>query len=161
MKLFIALRALIYMTGFVFLWGWLAFSMRPYDSRFGFSLPTWSVSLGILLLVIGISIAVACIGFFVVQGHGTPAPFDAPRKLVVAGPYRYVRNPMYVGGFTALIGFGLLLRSISALLFALVPAVLVNFFVFFYEEPRLRKQFGTSYENYCRTVSRWIPRLPS
>jgi protein-S-isoprenylcysteine O-methyltransferase Ste14 len=161
MKLFIALRALIYMTGFVLLWGWLSLNMRPYDARFGFSLPGWSGSLGILLLVIGFGIAVACAGFFVVQGHGTPAPFDAPRKLVVAGPYRYVRNPMYVGGFLALIGFGLLLRSFSALLFALVPVVLFNFFVLFYEEPQLRKQFGTSYENYCRTVNRWIPRLPS
>ena len=60
------------------------------------------------------------VGIFVVRGRGTPAVFDAPREFVVVGPYKYVRNPMYIGALTLLIGFGLYQHSISILVFSLL-----------------------------------------
>jgi protein-S-isoprenylcysteine O-methyltransferase Ste14 len=106
--LLIALRAAVFGSGFALLWGWAAWSLhRRYDSTFGFALPEWTCPLGIALLAAGGVLALACITAFVIRGEGTPAPFDPPRKFVAVGPYRFVRNPMYIGGFLALLGFGL------------------------------------------------------
>ncbi len=156
--LFIALRALIYMTGFVFLWAWIAMSVRAHDQGFGAALPAWMEIPGIVLMALGGIIALVCAGFFIVQGKGTPAVFDAPREFVAAGLYRYVRNPMYIGGLILLIGFGLLQRSISILLLSLAFFSLVHLFVVFYEEPNLKTRFGANYKLYCQAVRRWIPR---
>ena len=95
------------------------------------------------------------------RGHGTPALFDAPRRLVGAGPYRFVRNPMYIGGALLLLGFGLDRQSPSIILF--VPAwwLLFHLLVVFYEETALRGRFGADYLAYCRRTSRWIPRSQS
>ncbi len=154
---FIALRAFIYVTGFVFLWSWVALSVRSLDRSLEVVLPAWTRTLGIILGVIGGLLGLLCVGVFVAQGRGTPAPFDAPEEFVAVGPYRYVRNPMYIGGLTVLIGFGLYERSVSILFLCLLVFLLVHLFVIFYEEPTLREKFGATYEEYCRTVSRWIP----
>src|SRR5437660_210854 len=68
---------------------------------------------GAALTCMGGGLALWCIGTFVVLGRGTPAPFDPPRRLVVRGPYRYVRNPMYVGAFLALAGVAVVYRSLA------------------------------------------------
>ncbi len=158
--LFVALRALVYVTGFVLLWGWVALRVRAYDRSLGVALPTWMEIPGIVLAALGAAIALACVGTFVVRGRGTPAPFDAPREFVAAGPYKYVRNPMYIGALAALIGFGLYLHSVWTLLLCLALFLFVHLFVLFYEEPTLREQFGATYQNYCETVRRWIPSVP-
>ena len=106
-------------------------------------------------------LALWCLVVFVVRGHGTPAPFDAPRKLVAIGPYRYIRNPMYVGGGLALLGFGLLQTSPSIVLFVPVWWLLFHVMVLVYEEPVLRAKFGSDYDDYCRRIPRWIPSLRS
>ena len=105
-------------------------------------------------------ITISCFVNFFLVGKGTPAPFDAPRHLVVSGPYRYVRNPMYLGAGLVLVGCGILFAQFSGVLvgYALGIVVLVNLFVFLYEEPTLRHKFGAEYEEYCRNVRRWIPR---
>lgn len=157
--LFDAIRALIYSTGFILLWGWLAVSVRPYDARMGVAIPSWMASLGLLFTIAGGVLAFLCIATFVLRGHGTPAPFDAPRQFVIVGPYRYVRNPMYVGGFAVLLGLSIYLRSVSILLLSLAFCIAVNLFVHLYEEPHLRDVFGNTYEEYCRAVPRWLPRL--
>jgi protein-S-isoprenylcysteine O-methyltransferase Ste14 len=158
--LFIALRSAVFGAGFVLLWGWAAWSLhRRYGPTFGFALPEWTSPLGIALLTVGGVLALACITAFVIRGEGTPAPFDPPRKFVAAGPYRFVRNPMYIGGFLVLCGFGLYERSPAILFFALPWLLLAHLFVIFYEEPHLRTTFGTSYDNYCSAVRRWLPRL--
>jgi protein-S-isoprenylcysteine O-methyltransferase Ste14 len=74
----------------------------------------WQVA-GMLLGACGAAIALTCILTFVFAGKGTPAPFDPPRRLVVQGPYRVVRNPMYVGAGLALAGAGIFYRSIFVL----------------------------------------------
>lgn len=99
-------------------------------------------------------IALLCIVTFFIKGEGTPAPFDAPKKFVASGPYKIVRNPMYLGGLTILIGFGFYENSISNLLFSILWILSANIFIINYEEPTLRKRFGITYDNYCKTVKR-------
>jgi protein-S-isoprenylcysteine O-methyltransferase Ste14 len=155
-----AIRAAIYSAGFVFFWACAALRVRRYDTALGVSLPSWLLIPGIVFIAIGAPIALFCIITFVVKGRGTPAPFDAPRQLVAAGPYRWVRNPMYLGAGLIVVGYGFYVHSLAVLLLAAAMWIAVHLFVYFYEEPTLRAKFDGSYENYCRTVSRWIPRPP-
>jgi protein-S-isoprenylcysteine O-methyltransferase Ste14 len=84
-----------------------------------------------------------------------------PQRLVVVGFYRYVRNPMYVGFFVGLLSLWVVFgrASQSALIVALVAVVGVALFVRLYEEPTLRMKFGADYDEYCRNVPRWVPRM--
>lgn len=156
--LLLALRALVYMTGFLFVFGWIARRVRAFDGSLGV-LPAWSPSLGIVLAVAGGLVVLACAGVFIVRGRGTPAVFDPPREFVAVGPYKYVRNPMYIGGLTLLVGFGLYERSVAILVLCVVLLLAVHGFVVFFEEPQLRARFSAGYEQYCRDVRRWVPRL--
>jgi protein-S-isoprenylcysteine O-methyltransferase Ste14 len=158
--LIIALRAVVYMTGFFAVFGWVALSVRAFDPQLGIVLPAWAPFLGMVMMVPGAVLGLCCAGMFITRGRGTPAPFDAPRDFVAVGPYRFVRNPMYVGGLAFLAGFGLYAGSVSILIMACVLFGVVHLFVVLYEEPTLRRQFGTTYEAYCRAVHRWIPRRP-
>jgi protein-S-isoprenylcysteine O-methyltransferase Ste14 len=155
----IGLRAVVYMTAFLLFFAWLALRVRAFDRLLQVTLPDGVEIPGIVLMVAGGVLALACAGTFIVRGKGTPAPFDAPREFVAVGPYRYVRNPMYVGGLGLLAGFGLYERSISILLMALALLLVVHLMVVIYEEPTLRKLFGATYQEYCRTTARWIPTL--
>jgi protein-S-isoprenylcysteine O-methyltransferase Ste14 len=159
--IFLALRSVIYMTGFLFFFGWIALLVRSFDQRFGLSLPAAAEIPGAILEVLGAFLVLACAGVFISRGRGTPAIFDAPRAFVAIGPYRFVRNPMYIGGLILLIGFALYERSISILVLALLLFALVHLFVLLYEEPTLVRKFGRSYQEYRRAVRRWIPRWPA
>ena len=157
--LFIAVRAAIFGTGFIFLWGWVALSLHHrYDITLGIVLSDWARGLGIALMAAGGTLAFACVTIFVTSGEGTPAPFDPPRKFVAVGPYRSVRNPMYIGGFIVLFGFGLYEQSVVILLFTLPWLLSAHLFVILYEEPHLRSVFGAQYDAYRRSVRRWLPR---
>jgi protein-S-isoprenylcysteine O-methyltransferase Ste14 len=158
--LWIALRAALYTTGFIFLWGWLAYRAHLQDGRLGLTLPEWLAPFGIGLMAVGAVIALACIATFVVRGRGTPAPFDAPRAFVASGPYRWVRNPMYVGGFLILAGYALCAGSVAALGVAFGMLLAAHLFVLLYEEPTLERRFGDSYRAYRRSTRRWIPGPP-
>lgn len=114
---------------------------------------------GMLATAIGGALAVWCVLAFVVVGHGTPAPFDPPRRLVARGPYRYVRNPMYLGATIALAGAALFYGSPALAVYAAVFLIAMHAFVVLYEEPTLRASFGQEYERYCDEVRRWWPRL--
>src|SRR5947209_3771425 len=111
--------------------------------------------------VLGFAVALRCIWDFGWTGQGTPAPVAPPQRLVVVGFYRYVRNPMYVGFAAGWTGLWVILGHGNAGLITAVAAVAlgVHLFVVFYEEPTLRKKFGADYEEYCRNVRRWGPRL--
>jgi len=117
----------------------------------------WQVA-GILVGAAGGAIAVMCILTFVFAGRGTPAPFDPPRRLVADGPYRIVRNPMYVGAGLALGGAALFYQSARLLGYAGLFLLVTHLFVVLYEEPTLRRTFAEDYEAYCRQVGRWWPK---
>jgi protein-S-isoprenylcysteine O-methyltransferase Ste14 len=160
MKLWIALRAIAYATVFVTAFGWFALELRRYDDDLGGSLPLWLAIPGFILILAGAALIIACIAVFVTRGRGTQVPFDAPRVLVPSGPYRYVRNPMYIGMAAALAGFALVSRSPAMLVFSAVALAAFHAFVVLYEEPHLQRLFGPTYADYRAGVRRWIPRVP-
>ncbi|HEV2288580.1 MAG TPA: isoprenylcysteine carboxylmethyltransferase family protein [Candidatus Acidoferrales bacterium] len=157
---FNALRTVLYASGFIFFFAWIALQVRAYDSNFGFALPAATVAVGMVLMIIGATLGISCVATFVVRGRGTPAPFDPPRQFVAVGPYRYVRNPMYLGGFTLLLGLALDLRSVSIVLMTIVLMFAIHLLVVLYEEPILKRKFDGPYESYLATVRRWLPRVP-
>jgi protein-S-isoprenylcysteine O-methyltransferase Ste14 len=122
-------------------------------------LATLVVIAGAALLGLGGGLMYRTISLFAALGRGTPAPWDPTRRLVVAGPYRHVRNPMITGVLSVLLGEGLVLGS---------PAILVTAAIFFavnatyiplVEEPGLVDRFGDEYLAYRRNVPRWVPRI--
>jgi protein-S-isoprenylcysteine O-methyltransferase Ste14 len=119
----------------------------------------WPSFLALLLLGGGALLLAAASKGFAVEGEGTPAPYDPPVRLVVRGPYRYVRNPMYVALAFMILGIARWMRAPGVLVYLAVLLVGFHLFIVFYEEPTLRRVFGAAYEDYLRRVPRWIPRL--
>ncbi|HEV8609361.1 MAG TPA: isoprenylcysteine carboxylmethyltransferase family protein [Thermoanaerobaculia bacterium] len=113
---------------------------------------------GAPLIVVGAAILLYCVLGFASKGKGTLSPVDPPKRLVTSGLYRFVRNPMYVGGVLVLVGQAILLRSSGLLLYAFIWWLAVHLFIVLYEEPHLRSVFGSEYEEYRRGVPRWIAR---
>lgn len=107
----------------------------------------------------GAALALWCIRTFAFVGHGTPAPFDPPRRLVVRGPYRVVRNPMYIGAGLVLAGAALFYHPGPLLGYAGLFFLIPHLFVVWCEEPALRRAFGGEYEAYLRRVCRWWPTV--
>src|SRR5687767_11507283 len=116
---------------------------------------------GLVIGAIGAFVAVWCIATFVTVGRGTPMPLDPPRRLVDAGPYRLVRNPMYIGAGLALMGAALFYESWALLGYCAAFAIVMHLFVVRYEEPTLRASFGDDYVRYCQRVRRWWPARSS
>ena len=155
-RLFAIFRALIVAPAFISLWTYFV--------------PKWIVGtrafesprpIGWIVMAIGAAIGLPCVWEFAWRGLGTPAPFDPPRRLVVSGPYRWVRNPMYLGMGIALIGEAIVFPNLTVTIVVMVALLfaIVTLFVVGYEEPTLRRMFGADYEAYTRSVHRWMPRL--
>jgi protein-S-isoprenylcysteine O-methyltransferase Ste14 len=157
--MWVLIRAITYAS--VFIGFLLVFLPTRVLSWSGIREPTvfgiWQIA-GTIVATLGAAIAVWCILTFVFVGKGTPAPFDPPRRLVIRGPYRMVRNPMYLGAAISLAGAALFYRSILLLAYAALFGLITHLFVVFYEEPVLRRTFGGDYDAYCRGVGRWWPR---
>ena len=115
---------------------------------------------GMILVTVGTIIALWCVFTFVFIGKGTPAPFDPPRKLVIRGPYRFVRNPMYIGAAAVILGAGIILSSPSIAILAFAFLLIMHLVVVIYEEPVLADKFGDSYQQYRSSVHRWLIRTP-
>lgn len=115
--------------------------------------------LGLVPVTAGAALLLSCIWLFAAVGRGTPAPFDPPKTFVAVGPYRYVRNPMYVGVLLMLVGEAAVFGAPELLEYALVVWLATHVFVLLYEEPTLRRKFGSSYAEYVGRVPRWIPAL--
>ncbi|HYU52771.1 MAG TPA: isoprenylcysteine carboxylmethyltransferase family protein [Gemmatimonadaceae bacterium] len=113
---------------------------------------------GVVIGSMGAALALWCIGTFIVIGRGTPAVFDPPRRLVVVGPYKFVRNPMYIGAALALAGAALFYGSWALLWYCVAFALITHLFVVVYEEPTLRATFGDAYVGYSQRVHRWWPK---
>jgi protein-S-isoprenylcysteine O-methyltransferase Ste14 len=119
-----------------------------------------TVLAGGLLVVAGTALYLICAFWgFALRGSGTPAPIDPPKKLVVVGPYRVVRNPMYLSVLCVMLGEALAFRSVALAEIGCAFFAFTVLFVTLYEEPILRRKFGAEYEAYCRQVPRWVPRL--
>lgn len=151
--------SLVVGAAFFALWFWLL------PSWLGFRVDTagaarwrWTAAVP---SVLGFAVALRCVWDFGWTGHGTPAPLAPPKRLVVVGFYRFVRNPMYLGFFTGWTGLWVVFghANLAAIAVACLVVLGVHLFVLSYEEPTLRKMFGAEYEEYCRNVPRWLPRL--
>lgn len=146
-------------AGFFALWFWLL------PGWLGFHVDLASVAawrwIAAVPSMLGFAVALRCVWDFGRTGHGTPAPVAPPKRLVVVGFYRYVRNPMYVGFLTGWTGLWIVFGRASrgALEVATLTVAAVALFVRLYEEPTLRRMFGAEYEEYCRNVRRWVPRV--
>lgn len=156
--MFVVIRAVVYASAFIGLF--LVFIPSRLLQRSGLEARPEAGLMQILGMVVaaaGGALALWCILSFATLGRGTPAPFDPPRQLVVRGPYRYVRNPMYIGAALALLGAALVYRSAAIAGYALAFLLVLHAFVLWYEEPTLRRLFGAEYEAYTQTVRRWWP----
>ena len=112
--------------------------------------------LAIFIFALGMVILLYCIGMFAIKGKGTLAPVDPTKKLVVAGLYKFTRNPMYIGVMLMLIGESIFFRSGGLLIYAILVFTLFNLFIIVHEEPRLRSDFGAEYQEYMSRVRRWL-----
>jgi protein-S-isoprenylcysteine O-methyltransferase Ste14 len=120
-------------------------------------LPAW---IGAVLIGAGLVLYLWCLWLFAKVGRGTPGPWDAPRHLVVVGPYRWVRNPIYLAAFAVIAGQAALFASLPVLVWGVVAAVFEHVFVVAYEEPTLEATFGAEYTAYRTSVRRWLPTPP-
>ena len=114
---------------------------------------------GIALFLFGMPVLGEAMVRFVREGRGTPAPILPTERLVAAGLYRHVRNPMYIGVVSMILGQGFFFGSRAVTLYAACAAVAFHLFVRLYEEPTLHARFGAEYDTYTRQVPRWRPRL--
>jgi protein-S-isoprenylcysteine O-methyltransferase Ste14 len=112
------------------------------------------------VIAAGLVLYVACVWGFAVVGRGTPGLWDAPRRVVATGPYRWVRNPIYLAALLIVAGEAWLFLSAALLLYAAGLAIAFHLIVTCYEERRLRARFGREYGAYLGQVSRWLPRRP-
>jgi protein-S-isoprenylcysteine O-methyltransferase Ste14 len=114
---------------------------------------------GLWMLAIGLTLFISSLRRFAGDGEGTLAPWDPPRRLVIRGPYRYVRNPMISGVVFVLFGEALMLLSRPHAIWAATFLVINVIYIPLFEEPQLHARFGASYDEYCKHVPRLIPRL--
>jgi protein-S-isoprenylcysteine O-methyltransferase Ste14 len=127
----------------------------------GFKRPQGGVLmwLGALCMVLGAAVYFRCAWEFAVRGLGTPAPIAPTKFLVTTALHRYVRNPMYMGVALVIVGEAAFFGALHLVEYAALMLLIAHLFVVFYEEPTLRRQFGESYEEYRRSVPRWIPKF--
>jgi len=114
----------------------------------------------VVLIGAGLGLYFACLWLFANVGGGTPGPWDAPRRFVAVGPYRWVRNPIYLAALLVVIGEACLFGSLPLLVYAAALAAGCGVFVVRFEEPTLHRRFGVEYDQYRCRVSRWLPRPP-
>ena len=151
---------------FVFFWiapasvaGWIPWLLTRWQVQaplFGIPAIRW---LGVALIAVGAISVIECFWRFAVVGLGTPAPVAPTEHLVVSGLYQYVRNPMYLGLLTAIVGQALLFGSMGLLWYAILVWLAFFAFVVSVEEPSLQRRFGSQYEAYRAHVRRWWPRF--
>lgn len=98
--------------------------------------------------------------FYFMKAKGTPVPINPPSKLIIRGPYAYVRNPMVAGVFILLLGTGILIDSVS-LVFIFLPffIVLMLLELKYIEEPELEKRLGNEYIEYKKRIPMFFPKI--
>jgi protein-S-isoprenylcysteine O-methyltransferase Ste14 len=114
---------------------------------------------GWVFVAAGAAVLVGAFVRFAREGRGTPAPVAPTETLVVGGPYRYVRNPMYLAVLSVVAGQALVLWRPVLVAYGAALAVAFVAFVLAYEEPTLRRRYGAGYDAYRDAVPGWWPRL--
>ena len=118
------------------------------------------LGLAVCLFALGVGLYLRAVWDFAVLGKGTPAPIDAPKRLVVQGIYRYTRNPLYISMLVVIAGWAALFGTAVPIAYAAGLFVLYSLVIRLHEEPRLAREFGDEYAAYTQQVGRWLPRLP-
>ena len=116
---------------------------------------------GAAVFLLGLGLFIWCVSLFARRGQGTIMPWDPTQRLVVAGPYRHVRNPMISSVLFMVAGQALIWGSALTAALAAFFFVVNHFYFIYSEEPGLIKRFGDSYRTYKANVPRWLPRLRS
>lgn len=146
------------MTAVLIPWTVLSVERRSGDG----SSPWVGVQLGaVFLFVAGCALQLRCIVVFQRVGKGTPSPLLPPRKLVVSGPYRWVRNPMNIGELLVLSALAAWFLSPGLFLYVLLAWGAFHWFIVSVEEARLAEEFAEEYARYKVAVNRWLPMLAS
>ncbi|MDH3737579.1 MAG: isoprenylcysteine carboxylmethyltransferase family protein [Alphaproteobacteria bacterium] len=114
---------------------------------------------GLVAAVSGLVLAVWTGRLFMILGQGTPAPWDPPQKLVVAGPYRHVRNPMITSVLLILVGESLFFQSSEIGMWMIIFFIVNGIYFPLSEEKGLEQRFGEDYRRYKQNVPRWLPRM--
>jgi protein-S-isoprenylcysteine O-methyltransferase Ste14 len=136
---------------------WLISGWNVHWPRSAFSIAV--MALGGALVAVAVVVVIRNFVRFVVDGRGTPSPVLQTERLVVGGDYRFVRNPMYLGVISAILGQAMIFGSLALLVYALAVWAMMASFVRWYEEPLLLNRYGEEYERYQRGVRAWVPRL--
>lgn len=152
----LALRALLFTVvvpgaGGVCVPWWILANDGPLPAQ-----PAWPA---VVPIAAGVALYAWCLWLFATVGRGTPATWDAPRRVVTAGPYGVIRNPIYLAALLIVAGEAWLFLSVPVLGYAILLAVGFQVLVVGYEEPTLTSRFGSEYEAYWQRVPRWLPHL--
>jgi protein-S-isoprenylcysteine O-methyltransferase Ste14 len=129
--------------------------------RVGVPFPAFALPLGVVILILASALGIWSAAAMVVAGRGTPLPVAMARRLVIVGPYRFVRNPMAVAGIVQGVAVGLVLSSWLVIAYAVIGSVVWNLAVRPHEERDLDERFGEDFRRYRDAVQCWIPRLPN
>lgn len=130
------------------------------EQRWQLAMPFGSVvpALGATLLVAASALGLWAAYVMSTVGKGTPLPVAMPNRLVIAGPYLWVRNPMAISGIVQGIAVGLMLSSWLVVGYAIAGSLVWNYAIRPFEEADLEKRFGDGFRHYRDTVPCWIPR---
>jgi protein-S-isoprenylcysteine O-methyltransferase Ste14 len=150
------LNAVLFFAVFMVTLPWLFYRLLPTPLFVPALFRTWLAG---SCFVAGIGTWAACLDTFSRHGRGTPLPLDAPRELVTRGPFSVIRNPIMAAEVLVIWGEALYFSNLGVVLYAIAVTMGAHAAVRYVEEPELRKRFGASYEEYCRLVPRWVPRI--
>lgn len=152
------LQTTVFWTVFLLLLPWLFYTLETTLglARWRFTSGLWQV-VGVALFIVGGSLGIWSGVVMASVGKGTPLPLDCARVLVVAGPYRHVRNPMAVAGIAQGVAVGLIWGSPAVVLYALAGAPAWNVLVKPWEELDMVQRFGEQYEDYRAAIKCWVP----
>jgi protein-S-isoprenylcysteine O-methyltransferase Ste14 len=143
-------------TAFIALPGMVAFII-PVTIGLHSGLPGRFIAIALIPLCLGTLLLLRCVREFYVAGSGTLAPWAPPVRLVTGGPYRFCRNPMYIGVVTILGGWCVIWRLESLWIYFVVVLCVFQVRVMLVEEPWAARKFGTTWDAYRARVPRWIP----
>jgi len=154
-------RAVVLISGVWLAIGWLVGCLVPLDSSLGIRLPLWFQFPGIVAILAGGALVLICGVMLSTRGIGTleGEEWCMPRDFVATGPFRFVRNPMSLGGVMLMTGIALWHRSAIGLGLAAMLFLVMHIAICYWEEPGLEKRFGDGYRAYRRNVPRWVPRV--